>query len=57
VGIAPARPRHRRLAARAQFLGAIISAIEHALAPFGVRIEEYPMTPARLFALINGRRE
>jgi carbon-monoxide dehydrogenase large subunit len=33
--------------------GAIVSAIEHALAPFGVRIEEYPVTPARLFALIN----
>jgi aerobic carbon-monoxide dehydrogenase large subunit len=35
--------------------GAIVSAIEHALAPFGVRIEEYPVTPARLFALINKR--
>jgi carbon-monoxide dehydrogenase large subunit len=35
--------------------GAIVSAIEHALAPFGVRIEEYPVTPARLFALIDGR--
>ncbi len=34
---------------------AIISAIENALAPFGVRIEEYPVTPARLFALLaNG---
>jgi carbon-monoxide dehydrogenase large subunit len=32
--------------------GAIISAIEHALAPFGVRIAEYPVTPARLFALL-----
>ena len=29
--------------------GAIVSAVEHALAPFGVRITEYPMTPARLF--------
>ena len=35
--------------------GAIVSAIEHALEPFGVRIEEYPVTPARLFALIDGR--
>jgi carbon-monoxide dehydrogenase large subunit len=33
--------------------GAIISAIENALAPFGVRIEEYPVTPARLFALLQ----
>jgi aerobic carbon-monoxide dehydrogenase large subunit len=31
----------------------VISAIEHALAPFDVRIEEYPVTPARLFALLN----
>jgi carbon-monoxide dehydrogenase large subunit len=35
--------------------GAIVSAIEHALAPFGVRIEEYPVTPARLFALLKGK--
>jgi carbon-monoxide dehydrogenase large subunit len=33
--------------------GAIVSAVEHALAPFGVRIEEYPMTPARLFGIIS----
>jgi carbon-monoxide dehydrogenase large subunit len=32
--------------------GAIISAIENALAPFRVRIEEYPVAPARLFALL-----
>ena len=36
--------------------GAIISAVENALAPFGVRIEEYPVTPARLFALICAQR-
>jgi carbon-monoxide dehydrogenase large subunit len=30
----------------------IISAIENALAPFDVRIEEYPVSPARLFALL-----
>jgi carbon-monoxide dehydrogenase large subunit len=35
--------------------GAIVSAVEHALAPFGVRIGEYPMTPAKLFSLIAGR--
>jgi aerobic carbon-monoxide dehydrogenase large subunit len=34
--------------------GAIISAVENALAPFGVRITEYPVTPARLFALLSG---
>ena len=33
--------------------GAIISAIEHALSPFGIRIAEYPVTPARLFALLS----
>ena len=33
--------------------GAIVSAIENALAPFGVRISEYPVTPARLFALLQ----
>jgi carbon-monoxide dehydrogenase large subunit len=36
--------------------GAIVSAIESALAPFGVRIGEYPVTPAHLFALLAGRR-
>jgi carbon-monoxide dehydrogenase large subunit len=36
--------------------GAIVSAIEDALSPFGVRIEEYPVTPARLFKLLNGKR-
>jgi carbon-monoxide dehydrogenase large subunit len=35
--------------------GAIVSAIEHALQPFGVRIDEYPVTPARLFALLKGK--
>jgi hypothetical protein len=28
--------------------------VENALAPFGVRITEYPVTPARLFALLSG---
>src|SRR5262245_39169652 len=32
--------------------GAIVSAIENALVPFAVRITEYPVTPARLFALL-----
>jgi aerobic carbon-monoxide dehydrogenase large subunit len=36
--------------------GAIVSAVESALAPFGVRISEYPVTPARLFALLAGCR-
>jgi aerobic carbon-monoxide dehydrogenase large subunit len=36
--------------------GAIISAVENALAPFGVRITEYPVTPARLFALLQAGR-
>jgi carbon-monoxide dehydrogenase large subunit len=35
--------------------GAIVSAIEDALKPYGVRIEEYPVTPERLFKLMNGR--
>ena len=35
--------------------GAIVSAIENALSPFGVRIDEYPVTPARLFALLKGK--
>jgi carbon-monoxide dehydrogenase large subunit len=34
---------------------AIVSAVEHALAPFGVRIEEYPITPARLVAMMVDR--
>jgi aerobic carbon-monoxide dehydrogenase large subunit len=34
--------------------GAIVSAIESALKPFGVRIGEYPVTPARLFKLLEG---
>jgi carbon-monoxide dehydrogenase large subunit len=33
--------------------GAIISALESALAPFDVRISEYPVTPARLFKLLQ----
>src|SRR2546430_13897800 len=37
--------------------GAIVSAIENALAPFDVRISEYPVTPARLFALLAGRQK
>src|SRR5438093_7359973 len=36
--------------------GAIVSAIENALAPFGVRITEYPVTPARALALTPGPR-
>ncbi len=36
--------------------GAIVSAIENALEPFGVTISEYPVTPARLFPLIAAAR-
>jgi carbon-monoxide dehydrogenase large subunit len=36
---------------------AIVSAIENALAPFGVHISEYPVTPARLFALLQRARK
>jgi len=36
--------------------GAIVSAIENALAPFDVHIAEYPVTPARLFALLQGAK-
>jgi carbon-monoxide dehydrogenase large subunit len=36
--------------------GAIISAVENALAPFGVRISEYPVTPARLFGLLRSTK-
>ena len=34
---------------------AIVAAIENALAPFAVRIEETPIPPARLFALLRAR--
>jgi carbon-monoxide dehydrogenase large subunit len=34
---------------------AIVSAVEHALAPFGLRIEEYPVSPARLVGMIAGK--
>ncbi|HZT50950.1 MAG TPA: molybdopterin cofactor-binding domain-containing protein, partial [Stellaceae bacterium] len=32
---------------------AVVSAVEHALAPFAIRIEEAPILPARLFALLR----
>src|SRR5262249_35602967 len=37
--------------------GAIVSAVEDALAEFGVRIEEYPITPARLVEMIAAQRQ
>lgn len=37
--------------------GAIISAVENALEPFGVRIAEFPLSPARLYQLISDARE
>ena len=36
--------------------GAIVAAIENALSPFGVTISDYPVTPARLYALIAAAR-
>ena len=36
--------------------GAGDSAIENALSPFGVHIDEYPVTPARLFGLADRGR-
>jgi len=36
--------------------GAIISAVENALEPFGVRIGEYPVTPTILFNLLKDKR-
>jgi aerobic carbon-monoxide dehydrogenase large subunit len=36
--------------------GAIVAAIEDALSPFGVTISDYPVTPAKLFALIDAAR-
>jgi carbon-monoxide dehydrogenase large subunit len=35
--------------------GAIVSAIEDALLPFGVRISEYPVTPSRLYKLMAAK--
>jgi carbon-monoxide dehydrogenase large subunit len=32
---------------------AIVAAVEHALAPFGARIESYPVTPAMVVAMIG----
>jgi aerobic carbon-monoxide dehydrogenase large subunit len=37
--------------------GAIVSAIESALEPFGIKIGEYPVTPARLFKLLQAARQ
>jgi len=35
---------------------AIVSAVEDALAPFGVRLAQAPVSPAQLYALIAGAR-
>ena len=35
---------------------AIVSAVEDALAPFGVRIRDLPLTPERLLALIRAAK-
>jgi hypothetical protein len=34
----------------------VVSAIENALEPIGVRLAEFPLSPARLFELINAAR-
>jgi carbon-monoxide dehydrogenase large subunit len=35
---------------------AIVSAVENALAPFGVRLGEFPLSPAGIFQLIDDAR-
>ena len=37
-------------------IAAIIGAVENALAPFGVRINEAPISPERIVALVNEKR-
>jgi len=37
-------------------IGAIIGAVENALAPFGIKINEAPISPARIVALVNAAR-
>ena len=37
-------------------IAAIIAAVENALAPFGVKINEAPVSPARIVALIAEAR-
>jgi carbon-monoxide dehydrogenase large subunit len=34
-------------------IAALLSAVENALTPFGVRIAEAPITPARIVALVG----
>jgi len=38
-------------------IAAIIAAVENALAPFGIRINEAPISPARIAALVNAVRK
>jgi len=35
---------------------AIVSAVENALAPFGVRLSEFPLSPAGIFQMIEDAR-
>jgi aerobic carbon-monoxide dehydrogenase large subunit len=37
-------------------IGAIIGAVENALKPFGIKINEAPISPARIVALVNAAR-
>ena len=36
--------------------GAIISAVENALEPFGAKLTDYPVTPSRIVELINSAK-
>ncbi len=37
-------------------IACIVSAVEDALKPFGVKVNDYPISPARLIALIGATR-
>ena len=57
--LSPTNPLGVKGAAESGTIGApaaIVSAIEHALEPFGVRITDLPITPARLLALMQAPR-
>jgi carbon-monoxide dehydrogenase large subunit len=58
VSPTPLNPLGVKGAAESGTIGApatIVSAIEDALSPFGVRIRDLPLTPARLRALVRER--
>jgi carbon-monoxide dehydrogenase large subunit len=37
-------------------IGAIMGAVENALAPLGIKVNEAPISPARIVALVNAAR-